>query len=288
VKRVFTFILAALLVGAGCRRQPSPPPGPRPRVVSFSPALTDIVFDMGLGGHVVGVTNYCVLPPGQTRPALGDRINVSLEAILSVEPDVLLIQQDPGSLAALREVNPKIRIVSFQIETLQDIISAVDGIGQALGKQQQAEQFKQRFLGRLESVRRRQGGGSRPRVLFVLGYGTPVVARDRNFIHDLIELAGGANAGAEIRGLQRWQQVPLESILAAAPDVLICQVEPAQEAAARKFWLDMQDLPAARSGRVFIVTDRRWSIPSTRVAELAEKMWEMLHAASKGAGGGDG
>jgi len=282
MRRSLILTTAALLLAGGCRERPADASGTRPRVVTFSPALTDLVWQMGLSDHVVAVTNYCALPAAQSRPAVGDRMHVNVEAILSARPDVVLIQQDAKPFEALRRVNPSIRIEKFEIETLKDILSAIDRIGQVLGKADVASRFKKGFLARLDAVRSRVRGLPRPRVLFTMGYGSPVVARDDNFIGDLIELAGGKNAGADIKGLQRWQKADIESVLVAAPEVLICQADPGREAKARQFWTAVRDLPAARDQRVFVVTDRRWTIASAHVAELAEKLSDMIHPPGPG------
>ena len=66
-----------------------------PRIVSFSPALTRILFDMNLGHHVVGVTRFCRLPDGIERPRIGDAETISAETILAVRPDIILTQSLP-------------------------------------------------------------------------------------------------------------------------------------------------------------------------------------------------
>ncbi|KKK90310.1 hypothetical protein LCGC14_2724310, partial [marine sediment metagenome] len=192
--------MLSMAAAAGCGKEPAPATAPRPRLVTFSPALTAIVFDMGLGEHVVGVTSYCVLPAGQDRPVVGDRVKLNAEAILSMSPDAVLIQQDAKAFSGVRKVNPKIRIEQFEIERLADITSAIGRIGRITGKEAVAEEFKKGFQARLAAVRAKAKGRARPRVLFVLGYDKPYVAADDNFIHDLIELAGGVNAGAEVVG----------------------------------------------------------------------------------------
>ena len=108
-------LIAALALGlCGCPKRDRQDQAESPRIISYSPALTGIVFDMGLGDHVVGVTTYCVLPPEQTRPKVA-RTNV--EKILHLRPDVILIQQASKDFDAVREADQHIRIEHFQIET---------------------------------------------------------------------------------------------------------------------------------------------------------------------------
>ena len=76
MKYLPTILTILLLSLAGCDRADHRDDTPRPRIVTLSPALTAIVFDMGLGDHVVGVSEYAAPPDGQSRPIVGDSQNV--------------------------------------------------------------------------------------------------------------------------------------------------------------------------------------------------------------------
>ena len=280
MKRSVIFILTAI-----CLLAPDAPTSsaslrlkvPPVRIVSFSPALTDILFEMGLGEYVVGVTRICRLPEGVDRPRLGDAFTVNAEMILSVRPDVILAQTGAEKFKGVRDINPAVRVESFQLETLSDISVAIERIGEIAGRSDLAEKQEAAFAAKLESVRRRIAGRPRPRVIFVMGTDRPTVAGADNFIADLIDLAGGVNAGADIPGRTRWRRTHIDAIAKAAPDVIICQVfDTAQAERAWKYWLGWKDLPAAAAGRVYVVTDPHWSIPSTHLADLASDLAYML------------
>ena len=288
MNRMAAIILIAAALPAGCREGSPAAGGPKPRVVSYSPALTEMIFDMGLGEHVVGVTSYCILPEGETRPAVGSRLGVSAEAVLSVRPDVVLIQQDESDFRAVKDVAPEVAVHRFRIETIADVADAMTRIGELLGQAEPAQAARRDFLARLEAVRTRVEGLARPKVMFVMGYERPVVAGMGSFIDDLIDVAGGVNVGRSVPGSQRWRPVNVEAILKASPEVLVCQVQPGREQAAREFWLKLKaDLPAARDGRIFTVTNRHWSIPTGRLAALAEELAAMVHPDAAGGKGGD-
>jgi len=262
---------------------------PRPHIVSLSPALTGILFEMGLGEHVVGVTQYCALPDGRKRPVVGDAFKINIEALLAVDPDLTLVQglgtaERERTFQACREIKPGFRSESFAMTTLADLRGAIRRIGELAGRPGLAAETLKRFDGKLARVRQRVASLGRPRVLFISDYKRPLVAGAGNFTHDLIEIAGGTNCGAEIRGPRPWRRAGLEAILSARPDVLICLASPGEESAAKKHWLALNDLPAAREGRVFVVTDRRWTIPSTHVADLAAELAEMIHPQAAGEG----
>jgi len=269
--------LALAAVGPlGCRKGLYRPDAPRPRIVTYSPAITGIVCAMGLGGHVVGLTGYCEPPAGLNPPVVGDRARISAEAILAVRPDLLLVQQNIDDFGAVKALAPDVRIEHFTIETLGDVAEAIRRIGRLIGRAELGERHSRAFEARLQSVSRRVSLLPRPSVLFVIGYERPLTGGTGTFVDEMITLAGGANVAAE-QGYAGWKNLNRENILAMAPEVLICQTKPGREQAARDYWLGLNDLPAAKEGRIYTVTDDRWSIPSVWSADLAARLSMLIH-----------
>ena len=90
MRKFFFSTLLFFVFAAGCDEQAPDTDTPHPRLITYSPAITQMVFDMGLGDHVVGITKFCRLPEGQSRPVVGDNLNIRIEPILSVQPDLIL------------------------------------------------------------------------------------------------------------------------------------------------------------------------------------------------------
>lgn len=275
-------LVVTLLLLAGCSRQvvgPASRPGGH-RVLSMSPGLTSIVFGMGLGDEVVGVTRYCILPPGVDLPRLGDRQNLTGEALLQLNPDMIFVQQDPRQFEELRKFKPDLRIEHFTLERIVDVPQAMNRIGALTGHVHVGEQAAEAFRAKLKAVDQRVKGLPERRVLFVMGTDRPVVAGPETFLSDMIQIAGGTDVGASIEGYTRWREASVEGILKAAPDVIICQVDPGQEAAAKEFWMSLKDLPAVKQNSVFVVSERLWTIPGPHLADLTAALAEMIHPPS--------
>ena len=276
-RHVFVLAAVAVLALAGCRKPdgaPAPQP-PHPRIVSFSPALTDLLYQMNLGSHVVGVTSYCIPPAGERPPVVGDRSRVSAEAILAVKPDLVLIQQNPADFGAVRSIDPRVRIEAFTIETLADVAAAIGRIGALTGTQDQAAAAGKAFEEKLSAVRRSVEKADRPKVLLLIDYDRPSTGGAGTFIDEMIQLAGGSNAAAD-RGYSGWKNLNRENIQAMAPDVLICLTSAGQEQAALEHWRSFSDSPAVKANRVYVLTDRRWTIPSIRSADFAAELAGMI------------
>jgi len=276
-------LLAAVLVSqAGCGKDLPEPDAPSPRVVTFSPAITDMMFAMGLGDHIVGVTTQDILPAGVTRRSVGSPMSIDAEAILAANPDVILTQVRAEAFETVRKLKPGVRIEHFRVETLAHVAEAAVRIGKIVGKGEAAGKAARAFGDKLQDIRRRYVGKGHPRVIFVDGYERPVVPGAGTFIDEMISLGGGLNAGRPAGPHKRWRNVDVEEILAAEPDVLICLVSPGQEDAARGYWLALDQLPAAKARRIHVVSERWWTIPSFRMADLAGRLAEMIHAPADG------
>ena len=242
--------------------------------------MTSMMFDMGLGDHIVGVTGQCELPAGQKRPVVGDSYSINVEAIASVEPDIVMIQQRSDKFDALKRVKPNVRIEHFDIETLADVASAMERIGKLAGDEKAGQRARQEFQDKLEQVRRATEKVPRPKVLFLLAYqfDKPGTGGKSSFVHELVELAGGTDATAEYR---RWANLDAEAILKTQPDVLVVWTQPGGEEQARAYWESFPGLTVPKERR-FVVSNRNWTIPSPKLADLARQLAEMIHPEIKG------
>ncbi|MBN1941750.1 MAG: ABC transporter substrate-binding protein [Phycisphaerae bacterium] len=268
---VFTAVF--LLSAAGCPNSAGRPAAPRPRMIPFSPALTRIVFDLGLGDHVVGVSEYASPPDGRRLPVVGNAQAVRTEPILALEPDVILTQSDPRNYETLRRLRPGLKIEHFRIETLEDIADATARIGQIVGRDDLGKAKAEAFRRRLAHVRETTKSLPTRRVLFVMDYQNPFAAGGGIFLDEMIRLAGGVNVLADVRG---WHTPSVESILSAKPEVIVCQCKPSQADEAKRYWSKL----FAQSGlavRVCIVTDDAWTIPAGHLAGYTEELAKRIH-----------
>ncbi len=271
--------ICLLAILPGCKSKAAPA-GPRPRIISHSPAITRIIFDMGLADHLVGVSNWCDLPAGADIPRVGDMQGIRAEAAVSLQPDIILTQsgRDKKLFAAVERMLPEMKIEYLRIESLDDILAAVATIGKLTGRDDLAAETQAKAIKNILLARKhvKQLPSPSPRVLFVSGYAHPMAAGPGTFIGDMITLGGGENASGAIPGNGLWRKAKVESIIKTAPDVLIVKVAPARRAEAKEFWLRQKDIPAARTGRVHIVTDDQWLRPSTGIFPLAVDMAKMI------------
>jgi ABC-type Fe3+-hydroxamate transport system substrate-binding protein len=186
------------------------------RFVSLSPSITEIMQAIGAEDVLVGVTHYCQnLPSKPTR--VGGVLNPNYETILALKPDCVLASPitPPSVIQRLKDF--KINILVFKLETLRDILNSIKGIAKIVGREREGEHWLESFR-RLQTCVHKQS--FRPKVLVVYGLGSTCSAGQRNFIDDIINLAGGNNLAHAQSILSEWPRLPMEFILYEAPDVI--------------------------------------------------------------------
>jgi len=278
-------ILSAVLLApvvSGCREKPPPADPAAVRIISYSPAVTDILYALGLGDNLVGVTSWCILPDGASKPIVGSQSDVNEERILSLRPSVIFIQQSPGKFKSLKSLMPDLSVISLKHDSLEGILTSIRTIGRASGASERAERLVTELRGRLDRVRGRVRGKVRPRVLFVMGYDHPSTCGAGTYLDEIIRVAGGVNAAGErFRG---WPMINADVILSLRPDVLICQVNSGDVESARRYWGSLSSVPAVAQNRVYVSADRRLTIFGSGAADVAEQFAEWIHGpATKGA-----
>lgn len=258
--------------------KPKISPAARPRIVTFAPHITDIAFDMGLGDHVVGVTSFCILPPGQERTVMGNAFTVNAEFILAEDPDILFYNQKDADFETLRQLKPSLKLVRMRNGTLAQLRAGIEAMGAAAGRKDLADAMLTKMDARFKEVEQAVAGRGRPRVLLILGTEHPSAVGTEWLTHELIETAGGINAAAEI-GLKGWRTINWETVLSLQPDVLICQTDPGERnmREGRTYWSRFTDVRAVQNKRLYVTDDPRLTIPGSKVAQTARKLAEMIH-----------
>jgi len=197
------------------------------RIVSLCPSLTELVFDLGRGDDLVGVTKFCVHPAdGVARiEKVGGTKNPKLERIVNLAPDVVLLNEEENRVEdaeALRAAGLRCH-VSFP-RTAGETAEMVRSIGATLDSAPAAE----RIAAEIESSadRARAAARGRPPVRFAcLIWRRPwMVAAGDTFIDALLGLAGGVNVFADRP--ERYPEVSAVEIASADPDAVLLTSEP--------------------------------------------------------------
>jgi iron complex transport system substrate-binding protein len=219
--------LAARTAGAA-----SPPvhPGPRflgppvpakvRRVVTLAPSLTEMVQVLGAGGTLVGVSRFDAAPEVAKLPRVGGFVDPSVEAVVALKADLVLVQPGPGNQRPVEKMAELgVPVLMLPLHSVKDVLAALRAVGGALGRGKEAEGL----ISRIESTRARVREAAKqrtaPRVLFVYGFEPLVVAGPGSFADELLRDAGGVNVAADASSAYPLYSV--ERAVRARPDVVV-------------------------------------------------------------------
>jgi iron complex transport system substrate-binding protein len=260
-----------------------------PRLVSLVPAVTEMLFAIGAGDDVVGVSSYDRFPPAAlTKPKVGALVDPDFERILSLRPTLVVVYATQIDLIGRLE-RAHISTFRYELAGLADVTATIRMLGDRLGRAAKAREIAEGIERDLAAVRRSVAGQPRPRTVLIFGREAGTLrgiyaSGGIGFMHDMLEAAGGNDIFSDIK--RQNLQATTEMLLARAPDVIIEAYSsegwpPERVAREREVWRALPSLPAVRSGRVRVLADDRLSIPGPRVAEGVKLLAAVLHGASK-------
>lgn len=251
------------------------------RVVSLAPSITETLYALGLGGSLVGDTDYCDFPPeAKLKPHVGAVLNPSLEKIVALKPDLVL-----GSVEANRRETVDqlerlgIPLYGVTAHSLDDTLRTIRDLGDVMGQEARAQAMVASLTQRIEAVERRAAGQPRPKVLFVTWYRPLITAGPHTFVADVIRRAGGVSIADDLTG--DWPRLSLEQVLARDPDVILFPKSESfspglNEIARLPGW---KDLRAVKQRRIYFVSEAIVH-PSPRLVDALEEVAGILHPTS--------
>ncbi len=240
-------------------------------VVAGTPLYTEVLVDLGVKDLIVGVTESPNNPPEVADvPRVGTPFQPSVEAILALEPDVVL-----GAIGDVREQLEAAGLVVVTpvlfIQSLPDVFHIVEVVGLITERSVEAELLIGRISERIVAVESRVVQRDRVRAAFLFAPpGLAPFAVGRGSVEgELLARAGAENVFADVEGVQ---QVSWEAVVERNPAVIF--TDPAQIETVLGNPL-LQDVEAVKAGRVVGV--KAASLTSTRVADALRRMAQALH-----------
>ena len=242
------------------------------RIISLAPNLTEILFELGLGDQIVGVTNYCTYPPeALEKEKVGGFIDPNLEKIVSLEPDLVVSEHWPSSKTV-----PRLREFGLQVSevisprSFEEIYQVIRGVGDAVNRSQGAEELIRRMKERLETIKTMTAtlSGS-PSIYVEIDLPSWTIGK-QSFITEALLLCGARNLFEDVD--RRSFQASKEMIVDRNPDVILAYTVGAPAIRQRLGW---DGIKAVQEGR--IIDDLERSLLSHGNHRLIEGM-EQLQA----------
>lgn len=255
---------------------------PAQRVVSLAPSNTEILYAVGAGSQVVGRDNFSNYPPEALElPGLGDFMGFSIEQIVALNPDLVLLAEihPPELVKSLEDTGLTVYYLKNPL-TMEEMYSMLITVGELTGHKTQAQELVTQLSLRVAAVQQKLANIEELKTVFYEIDGTdpskPWTTGSGTFIDTLLEMAKAENVGRAMDS--QYGQMSIEALLAADPDFILLGdanfgVTP-EQVAARPGW---GELTAVKEGRVLPFNDDLASRPGPRLVDGLEELARLLH-----------
>jgi iron complex transport system substrate-binding protein len=246
------------------------------RIICLVPSITDAVFAIGAGDDVVGISDYVKYPAeAMKKPSVGSISNPSMETILALHPDLVLGMPHLNQQAILDQMQ-RFGIPLYIVDPhgIAGILHSVQTLGEATGRETQANALALQLQRRIDDVRARTRGLPVVNVYMPVSYDPVITIGKGSFITEIIEAAGGHSITSDIG--QEWPQISMEAVIARAPEALLMMrggTITVDTLEGRPGW---NVLPAVKNRRIYYV-DKRVELPSPVAIDALEDLARQFH-----------
>jgi len=249
------------------------------KIVTMAPSSGEVVFALGLGDQVVGVSRFAKYPPEVVDIAkVGGYLDVDLEAIVRLQPDTVILLKEQSDLAKQIE-NLGMSTLLVDHMSVEGIMDSISKVGERFGKVEEARILRESLEQRIDRVR--TAGQSKQHKKLLLSIGrelgvgkvTGVVAAGAGGYHQqMLEIAGYTNAYS---GNENFPQLSREHLIRMNPEIIIDMVNTrdAQAIGIEKIqadWKSHSELAAVKNAKVFLLVGDENFIPSPRFVSTLE------------------
>lgn len=245
------------------------------RIVSLTPATTEILFSLGLDKEIVGVTNDCNFPlKAFSKPKTGKFGFINLEKVISLKPDIIFATSDmKKQLDLLKKFN--IPVIALNNPDIRTIYKNIMEIGKITGTKNVAQEIMNNFeIQRLEVAEniKKYPKLKNTSVFYTVWHDPLITAGKSTFINDIIKMSGVKNITGDING--SFIKYSGESLIAKNPDYIFIPQNTYKKMNLSK--LPWSQLKAVKNKRVNVVSDDIWLRPSPRIIYAIREMQETV------------
>ena len=248
------------------------------RIISLAPGLTEILFSLGLGDRIVGVTDYCNYPPeALSKPRVGG-LNANIERILALQPDLVV------GVSGLYQQENLTRFERFHIpyfvvdpSSLEKIFATVLIFGKIADVNETAIEKVRELRAREDRIRQSVRSLPPARLLYVVDK-EPLISVGRgSYLADLIREAGGINIAGKLE--KAYPMVSMEYVIQQDPEVIVLAMDGDRTLSdqEKRYWDRWSSLSAVRNGRIYKVDRDLLNRPGPRIMDGLEELARLLH-----------
>lgn len=247
------------------------------RIVSLAPSNTEILFAIGAGDSVIGVTTYDDFPLDVLEiEKIGDFNGINLERVIELQPDLVVNYGDGITEETQRLVDAGITIVGFEPESIEEIIETINRIGILTGKSKEADALVQEMLNKEAELLAKIEGLEKKKVFYEIWHEPLMAAGPGSFVDQLITLAGGTNIASDADS--EYPQFDLEQLIERNPEVYLTANDlPEKTADSIKQRPGFENLDAVKNNQIYLLDGNILSRPGPRIIQALELLIEAIH-----------
>ena len=247
------------------------------RIVSLAPSVTEILFALGAGPEVVGVSQYCDYPP-QVRelPRVGSFLTPNLEAIIALRPTLIVgleLSSDVRQIRALNSMGYPVLLVSDG--SLQQIEASIEKVGARINRQDDARRLVAQIQSQIAAVQERLANAKPLRALMLVGHQPIVAVGPGTYLDELMRIARADNIADTVG--QQWPHLGIEFIIAMRPEVILDGAMGTDSRSSNDFWEKYPTIPAVRDHRVYGYAENPMLHAGPRVGQSLEIIARKIH-----------
>jgi len=262
--------LHSSLITASCADTPK-------RIISLAPNVTEILFALGVDERIAAVSSFCDFPEeAKKKPKVGGMSNPSLEAVVSLKPDLVIFSID-GNPKSFEErlSSMKIRTFTLRSKRIAELPQGVRQIGAAVGaaarSETLAQEMEKKLSGLMERERRYRDlhrTAKKQKVMFIIWPDPLIVAGPGSIADDALQVLGTENIAAKTG--TTYPKYSIEEILRQAPDIIFIGKGTGMDKVADGLLKRLKSVPAVRSNRVYYVSDYLYRLGPRTIQGIEE------------------
>jgi iron complex transport system substrate-binding protein len=246
------------------------------RIVSMSPGNTEILFALGAGDRVVGVTSFCDYPEqAKAKPKIGGFYTPDVETIVTLAPDIVFAAGDVQSryISSLQQAG--IPVVSIEPKTMPEVLTAITVISELIGEQANGAVLHAALANQLEQVHQLTKATT-PRRVFLEVWDMPfLTVGSKSFISDIITQAGGISAAID-RDVD-YTPCDFETLYAYDPETYITINRTQEESRTVSNRPELAEITAIKENQVYHMQDDILARPGPRSFTGLAQLAKLLH-----------
>jgi ABC-type Fe3+-hydroxamate transport system substrate-binding protein len=191
------------------------------RIISLVPSQTELLFDLGLDDHVVGITKYCVHPTqwSTSKAIVGGTKKLNIDLIRSLHPDLIIANKEENTKADIEEVKKDFPVWLSDIYNLDGALDMIASVADMCGVTKRGIEIAKAITNSFSSIQK----GHELRTLYMIWRKPFMAAGRQTFIHDMLDKIGLINVLPEF---SRYPELKVEEIQDLKPDLVMLSSEP--------------------------------------------------------------